>query len=651
MSQIEKSHFASEAVTEALGDRYEILSELGEGSYGTVYKAHDQALNRIVAVKSIRLDTSPEPSVREELNKRFLREAQVSAQLNHPNIVTIHDVISTPRASLIVMEFVEGVSLQSVLEPKKRLGLPEALHLLSQVADALDYAHEHKVIHRDVKPANIMITSSNEVRVTDFGIAKTETSSDLTLAGTLVGTPDYMSPEQARGNAVDGRSDLFSLGCILYQCLTGKKPFVGGSVTGVLLRIVSDDPVPPVDWTSIGLPGELDALMKKVLAKEPSERYASGAQLTEALRKLTSEGSKKNRETDVPQQPQSSRVADEVPSPKREKKNRTPSKQSSLIEALKEEERALSFCTEDPNAIQNLNLSPDEAYIVSRIDGHSKPRDILALSPLSDSETARTLLGLIEAKTIRFESAGTKSGIVKQPKPEKSQKTAPEEPAPVEPIDEATKARIKEIDHISDMARFQDHAQLLGVLRNADHEEIERAFQEKTARFDPKNFSQVSDPEFQDKLRRLIKLTHEAHTALLKRLKPAPSPEPESPTVPTEESIAVEEPPPKDDDPQGAEEIFLRAERAYESQDYWMTIELCRHAIDLYSLEAKYHHLLGLALLENSNWRKEAEESLRRAAELDPDNPEYLELLGSIYQEAGLSSRAKNRLDRAKQAQ
>jgi serine/threonine protein kinase len=545
MSDTPEPPSACEAVTDALGNRYEILAELGEGSFGTVYKANDTALNRIVAVKSVRLDNSSDPALREEMNKRFLREAQVAAQLNHPNIVTIHDIISTPSTSLIVMEFVEGVSLRSVLETKRRLPLSEALGILSQVAEALDYAHERKVIHRDVKPANIMIIPPHEVRVTDFGIAKTESSGDLTLGGTILGTPDYMSPEQARAVPVDGRSDLFSLGSVLYECLVGEKPFRGGTVTGVLLRIVSDDPAPEVDWTGLGLPAELDKVMNRALAKDPSERYPTGAALIEALRSLlpaeeSSEAGATDAEDKEPPSPTSQAEAmssmdveeivhPEVSSETKEQAKTSPT-EPSYIRTLREEERVLCFSTEDPNILQDLNLSPYEAYLVSRIDGTLKPRDFFAVSPLDERETARTLLGLIEARVIKFKA-----------KDSPLSNEAEQEETPV-----VTKSSTKGIDRES------------------------------------------------------------------------------------------------------AEEIYIRAERAYENQDYWTAIELCRHAISVSDKEAKYHHLLGLALFQNENWRKEAEESLRRATELDPDNSEYFEALGSLYQQAGLSSRAQQMFDKAK---
>ncbi len=280
-----KKSTSRRVVGEALGDRYQIQTESGEGSFGSVYCAKDKFLNRTVAVKSVRMDIAPEPDLQEDVRNRFLREARVAAQLRHPNIVTIYDIVSTPQASLIIMEFVEGVTLQSVLASKKRLDLAETIEILSQTAKALDHAHEHKVVHRDVKPANILITPAKEVRVMDFGIAKTEVS-DLTLTGTILGTPDYMSPEQAKGEEVDRRSDLFSLGCVLYECLVGEQPFQSGSITGVLLRIINDRP-PDVDWPSLGLPSGLAGVVAQALAKDPSDRYPSGAALIQALEPLS----------------------------------------------------------------------------------------------------------------------------------------------------------------------------------------------------------------------------------------------------------------------------------------------------------------------------------------------------------------------------
>ena len=265
------------------GDRYQKVARLGAGAFGEVFRARDAILGRDVAVKRIRLDAFAEPAQLEEVKQRFVREAQVAARLRHPNIVTVHDIVATGATSLIVMELVEGETLQSKLRARGRLGLPETIRLLGQVASALDLAHANQVVHRDVKPANIMIEPSGQVKVMDFGIAKLETAANLTSTGLIMGTPNYMSPEQARGLKVDGRSDLFSLGCVLYECLTGTRPFQAESVSGILVKILTEEP-PPVDFRATGLPPGVGAVLSRAMAKEPSARYASGAEMIEALR-------------------------------------------------------------------------------------------------------------------------------------------------------------------------------------------------------------------------------------------------------------------------------------------------------------------------------------------------------------------------------
>ena len=265
------------------GDRYQPVARLGAGAFGEVFRARDALLGRDVAVKRIRLDAFAEPAQLEEVKRRFVREAQVAARLRHPNIVTVHDIVATGATSLIVMELVEGETLQSRLRARGRLDLAETIRLLGQVASALDHAHANQVVHRDVKPANIMIEPSGQVKVMDFGIAKLESAANLTSTGLIMGTPNYMSPEQARGLKVDGRSDLFSLGCVLYECLTGTRPFQAESVSGILVKILTEEP-PAVDFRATGLPPEVGAVLSRAMAKESSARYASGARMTEALR-------------------------------------------------------------------------------------------------------------------------------------------------------------------------------------------------------------------------------------------------------------------------------------------------------------------------------------------------------------------------------
>ena len=206
-----------------IAGRYQVIKKLGAGAFGTVYKAKDKILGRMVAIKTIRLEgLAAAGTSLEELMDRFKREAQVSAQLKHPNIVTIYDIGEVEGVSYIAMEFIDGVGLDRVIATGGQLVLERAAMLGAQVADALDFAHRNGVVHRDIKPANIMIEAGDRVKVTDFGIAKVMDSGDhLTMTGSLLGTPSYMSPEQAKGAALDGRSDLFAVGCILYEMLAG----------------------------------------------------------------------------------------------------------------------------------------------------------------------------------------------------------------------------------------------------------------------------------------------------------------------------------------------------------------------------------------------------------------------------------------------
>ncbi len=267
-----------------LGDRYPVVGRLGAGAFGEVYRAHDRLLGREVAIKRVRLEAFADPEQLEDVKQRFLREAQVEARLRHPNIVTTHDIVSSPQTSFIVMELVDGRTLQSLLDQRRRLPLDEAMAILRQVAAALDHAHAQQVVHRDVKPANVMVEPSGHVKVMDFGIAKLESGGNLTASGVIMGTPNYMSPEQARGEKVDARSDLFSLGCLLYECLTGTRPFHADSVGLILVKILTEDP-PAIDFDATGLPRAMEAVLRRATAKDPGARFASGAEMMEAVRR------------------------------------------------------------------------------------------------------------------------------------------------------------------------------------------------------------------------------------------------------------------------------------------------------------------------------------------------------------------------------
>ncbi|MGE5346749.1 MAG: protein kinase domain-containing protein, partial [Acidithiobacillales bacterium] len=212
------------------------------------------------------------------------REAQAAGTLSHPNIVTVHDIGEEDETSFIAMEYVEGKNLKQVIRGRERLSFDRIAEIIAQVADALDYAHRKGIVHRDVKPANIIITPDGAVKITDFGIAKIETSS-LTETGQFLGTPNYMSPEQVTGEIVDGRSDLFSLGVVLYELLTGKKPFLGDNVTSISYKIVHED-FPGLESAAPGIPADFSPILAKALAKDPAARFERGADFSRALYEL-----------------------------------------------------------------------------------------------------------------------------------------------------------------------------------------------------------------------------------------------------------------------------------------------------------------------------------------------------------------------------
>ena len=399
-----KPSTGADGVSRISNGRYELTKKLGEGAFGEVYRARDTVLNRTVALKRIRLDRLAERDCLDELRARFLREAQVAAQLRHTGIVTIYDVVSLQDTSFIVMEYVEGKTLQQGLASRKVLRLSETIHILSQVAEALHHAHLRKVVHRDIKPANILISPSGLVKVADFGIAKGESSRDLTLAGSLLGTPDYMSPEQARGRVVEGRSDLFSLGCIMYECLSGTKPFAAESITDVLFRIVKEEPV-PIDREERGLPAEAQTVLSRALAKDPSKRFSSGHEFAQALRSIPGAESGEQvfafEDTEAGTHAAETRTPDSVADSLMREARRTAQMQPHL-NVLMEETRRLRLVASPLLQFRNVTLTPEEAFILSRVDGEVPPHDIFAVSPLPEDETARALLGFLRTGLVGF---------------------------------------------------------------------------------------------------------------------------------------------------------------------------------------------------------------------------------------------------------
>ena len=267
--------------------RYEVLSELGKGAMGVVYLAKDPVIGRLVAIKTIRTSTlGDDDSEVREFKERFVREAQTAGILNHPNIVTIHDIgeDAETRTSFIAMEYIEGKNLKSMLGGKTKFTYDEMADTIAQIAEALDYAHRKGIIHRDVKPANIIITTDGKVKITDFGIAKIA-SSNLTSTGQFMGTPNYMSPEQVSGAPVDGRSDIFSLGVVLYELLTNRKPFLGDNLTAISYKIVHEDFTPPAELLA-EVPSDFNAIVARAMAKDPWNRYQRGKDFALALHQL-----------------------------------------------------------------------------------------------------------------------------------------------------------------------------------------------------------------------------------------------------------------------------------------------------------------------------------------------------------------------------
>src|SRR6516162_7734651 len=258
--------------------RYEIVGELGRGAMGVVYRAKDPTIGRTVALKTLRLDVHGLDTG--EMVRRFQNEARAAGLLNHPNIVTIYDAGEQDGIFYIAMELIEGTTLHELLHEKHILAADEVVHLAHEICKGLDYAHSHGIVHRDVKPANIMITSRGAVKIMDFGIAKAGGS--VTSTGQVLGTPNYMSPEQVKGRPLDGRSDLFSFGVILYEMLTGEKPFSGQNVTTIIYKIVNENPIAPRDLDVTIHPG-LSNVVTKALAKSPDDRYQSGAELAQDL--------------------------------------------------------------------------------------------------------------------------------------------------------------------------------------------------------------------------------------------------------------------------------------------------------------------------------------------------------------------------------
>jgi serine/threonine-protein kinase len=267
------------APTQTLG-RYRILAELGRGAMGVVYRAEDPMLSRTVAIKTINMVA--DPAERAEYEKRFYQEAKAAGGLSHPNVVTIYDIGHAGDVVYMAMEYVEGTELRDLLN-RGRIDAAVAVDIVAQVAEGLAYAHARGIVHRDVKPANIMVPRDGPAKIMDFGIARMRASDVKTQTGMLLGSPKYMAPEQLLGGQVDQRCDIFSLGVVLYEALTGAPPFSGADITQVMYQIVHADPPPPSALNS-RVPPMLDLIVAKALAKDPAARYPDARELAADLR-------------------------------------------------------------------------------------------------------------------------------------------------------------------------------------------------------------------------------------------------------------------------------------------------------------------------------------------------------------------------------
>lgn len=250
--------------------RYEVIGELGQGAMGVVYKARDPLIDRVVAIKTINLGLAIDE--KEEYEGRFYQEARAAGRLNHPNIVTIYDVGKNGDIAYIAMEFLEGRELRDIMNEGALLTVDQVLNIVAQVAQGLAYAHEYDIVHRDVKPSNIMVIRDGHIKITDFGIARMASSAVRTQTGMVLGSPKYMSPEQVMGKAIDQRSDIFSLGVMLYEMLTGQAPFNGENVNAIMYQTLNAVPPSPGTLNS-AVPEMLNFIVAKALAKELDDRY------------------------------------------------------------------------------------------------------------------------------------------------------------------------------------------------------------------------------------------------------------------------------------------------------------------------------------------------------------------------------------------
>jgi serine/threonine protein kinase len=364
--------------------RYEIVSELGRGAMGLVYRAVDPNIGRTVALKTMRLDVHG--MEHDDMLRRFKNEARAAGVMNHPNIVTIYDAGEADGLFYIAMEYIEGKTLQSLMMEKRMLPSDQIVDVGVQVCAGLDYAHEMKVIHRDIKPANIMITRQNVAKIMDFGISKAAGS--LTSNSQVLGTPNYMAPEQVKGLDINGRADLFSFGVVLYEMSTGERPFAGQNVTTIIYKIVNENPVPPSEVEMSVHPG-LSAVISKCLRKDPEERYKTGAALAHDLENYRSIGADGDITSVLQVNVHAATQA--VPPPSGKWRNGT-GPNSSSTSGTRAEGRAAAASGSQTRKRQTVKQS---ASIAKRASGPSKP-----------SRNQKAVAGILMAFAVVLSAAG-----------------------------------------------------------------------------------------------------------------------------------------------------------------------------------------------------------------------------------------------------
>lgn len=276
--------------------RYEVISELGQGAMGVVYKARDPLIDRIVAIKTINLGLAQED--KDEYEGRFYQEARAAGRLNHPNIVTIYDVGKSGDIAYIAMEFLQGCELRDLMRERDKLPVDQVLDMVAQVASGLAYAHEHEIVHRDIKPSNIMVIRDGHVKITDFGIARMASSAIRTQTGMVLGSPKYMSPEQVMGRVIDQRSDIFTLGVMLYEMLTGEAPFMGENVNAIMYQTLNYVPAAPGTLNG-KVPEMLNFIVAKALAKGLEDRYQNAKDFAADLRACRETMPRSDRPIDI----------------------------------------------------------------------------------------------------------------------------------------------------------------------------------------------------------------------------------------------------------------------------------------------------------------------------------------------------------------